>query len=817
MKASIKFLTLCLLMLAPLSVAHAQGPSLSPIGNVTMNAGGTLTVNVIAVDPLNRPITVTADLPPFATLNTPTIGTGLVMTSITLTPVGGQEGDYSAAVTATAGGVSFVRVVLITVHAAGSNLPPVVTAPELEGDGEGSTINFTVTVSDPDGDPITSLTALGLPSVATFTPSADNTSGTFNWTPVAGDAGDYDVQFVAANGLSSTGFTHIRVSGTPALMITPIDDVTVAGGGSLSVPVHASGVSSALISLTAALPTFAVLNPPGSGTGEVNTTVSITPPTGSAGTYHASITAISNGGSVTEPFDIIVTGDVGGSNHPPVLTAPASATVAIGATLTFDVTATDPDGDHVDLIGSALPPGSTFTDHANDTGTFTWTPVAGQGGTYTASFTGLDGKGASGSASTQITVTGDVAVNHPPTVSAPSAASVNVGENLSLTVTASDPDGDPVALSASSLPSGASFTDHGNNTGTLAWTPGSSQLGSFTIGFLGYDGKGGSGTAQTIVTVVQPSGGGGSELPGTACLIGKFKTHRDTTCFRIQPVGRSFDLKDVVLSSIRLRIHGQTLTALDGARIEISCRDGDHHGDDGDDDHGGNHGDEHSKAVMLTGAQHDGHDDQGDDEGDDDECNVTCRDDRDHGCFDLRAHKTGCDTLGIRACFSTDALVRMLVVSAATASHTSHDWKPLSCALVDAQILATLTDGSTVVATFGNSGHDPDNGQGDDNHGHGHGGDHEDRALSAKLTPNPLHPSTVLSFATSRDGQVKVVVYDMQGRVVKRLMDEFRAAGSQSLGWDGTNEWNLRVPSGLYFLRIQAPEASVTRRVAVVK
>jgi flagellar hook assembly protein FlgD len=122
------------------------------------------------------------------------------------------------------------------------------------------------------------------------------------------------------------------------------------------------------------------------------------------------------------------------------------------------------------------------------------------------------------------------------------------------------------------------------------------------------------------------------------------------------------------------------------------------------------------------------------------------------------------------------------------------------------------------VATFGNSGHDPDNGQGDDNHGHdNHGGDHEDRVLSSKLTPNPLHPSTVLSFATHTDGQVKVVVYDMQGRIVKRLMDEFRAAGSQTLGWDGTNEWNLRVPSGLYFLRIQAPEASVTRRVAVVK
>src|SRR5213078_2447846 len=150
------------------------------------------------------------------------------------------------------------------------------------------------------------------------------------------------------------------------------------GGSVASVPVHATGVPGAMITLTAALPTFGTLNPPGSGTGSVSTTVTVSPPTGSAGTYHASITATSQGTNVTEAFDIIVTGPIGGSNRPPVLSAPANETIAIGSALSFDVTATDPDGDQVDLSGTALPPGSGFVDHANDTGTFTWTPVAGQ-------------------------------------------------------------------------------------------------------------------------------------------------------------------------------------------------------------------------------------------------------------------------------------------------------------------------------------------------------------------------------------------------------------------------------------------------------
>jgi len=765
------------------------------------------------VDSQNRPITLTATLPPFVMLNTPTIGTGFVMTSLSLAPTGAQVGDYSAEVTATAGGVATVRVFQITVNAAGSNQAPLVSAPSVEGVMAGSPLTFDVTASDADGDAITSFTATGLPPGATFTPNGTHTSGTFAWSTGVGDAGDYDVQFTAANALSGSNVTHIRVMGLPELLITPIDDVTVAGGGSLSVPVHASAAQDATIMLAASLPAFATLNPPGTGLGVVNTTVSITPPTGSAGTYHASITAVSNGSSVTEPFDIIVTGDVGGSNRPPVLTAPANETVAIGNTLTFDVTATDADGDHVDLLGSALPPGSNFTDHANDTGTFTWTPVAGQGGTYTASFTGTDGKGGSGSASTQITVTGDVPVNHPPTVSAPAASQVIVGQNLSFTVTGSDPDGDHVTLSTGSMPAGANFHDNGDNTGAFSWTPDASQVGNYTVAFLGSDGKGGSGTANANIEVVPVSTGGGGEIAGVACMVGKFRAHRDITRFRLKAIHHSFDLWNVDLSSIRLRFGGVSLAALSGAQIQIVC-------DDDRNKHGKGGGDHHDKSVTRMNANQDdqGDDDEGD-QGEEDHCGVSCDDafDHDNGLHEGHENEGECDTLGILVPFSTAALIQLIEGAHVTAEHASHDWKRgLPCALLNAQMLATLNSGETVVARFGDDD-DHGHGHGDDD-GHGHGGEDPDHnVLSAKLRPNPLHPNTVLSFATSRDGQLRVVVYDMQGRVVKTLLNEFRAAGSQTLGWDGTNEWNMSVPSGVYFLRILAPEASVTRRVAVVR
>jgi hypothetical protein len=208
--------------------------------------------------------------------------------------------------------------------------------------------------------------------------------------------------------------------------------------------------------------------------------------------------------------------------------------------------------------------------------------------------------------------------------------------------------------------------------------------------------------------------------------------------------------------------------------------------------------------------------------GADDLRNWHCDDDDDRDDHWNHGHDGDfCDTLGIRACFSTAALNRLFDRSdAVVANSVQHHGNRLPCALLDAQILATLTDGRTVVARFGDLPDDVDS-TGDGHHGDdpapkpnpGCGKD----ALKAQATPNPLNPTTVLSFTTAQDGRISVTVFDMQGRVVRKLMNEFRVAGQQTLPWDGRNDAYVKVPSGVYFLRIQAPEGFVTRRVAVVK
>ncbi len=72
-------------------------------------------------------------------------------------------------------------------------------------------------------------------------------------------------------------------------------------------------------------------------------------------------------------------------------------------------------------------------------------------------------------------------VNDPPVLAPIGSKTLNEGDVFSFGVTATDADaGDFLTLSASNLPSGATFIDNGNRTGTFNWTPTTSQAGTYT-------------------------------------------------------------------------------------------------------------------------------------------------------------------------------------------------------------------------------------------------------------------------------------------------------------------------------------------------
>jgi len=91
------------------------------------------------------------------------------------------------------------------------------------------------------------------------------------------------------------------------------------------------------------------------------------------------------------------------------------------------------------------------------------------------------------------------------------------------------------------------------------------------------------------------------------------------------------------------------------------------------------------------------------------------------------------------------------------------------------------------------------------------------RLALAQNAPNPFNPQTEIAFSLAGPEPVKLAVYDMQGRLVRTLVDELRTAGEHSVIWDGTDDRGQRVASGSYLYRLQTADRLLTRTMTMVK
>jgi hypothetical protein len=83
--------------------------------------------------------------------------------------------------------------------------------------------------------------------------------------------------------------------------------------------------------------------------------------------------------------------------------------------------------------------------------------------------------------------------------------------------------------------------------------------------------------------------------------------------------------------------------------------------------------------------------------------------------------------------------------------------------------------------------------------------------------PNPFNPQAVIRFDLRRDGAVTLRAYDVQGRLVRTLVDTYLASGPREVRWDGRDDAGRGLPSGTYFLRLQFPGGFQSRTVTLVK
>jgi len=353
------------------------------------------------------------------------------------------------------------------------NQPPVLTAPTTVNGKTNELVQFNVSATDPDNNPVT-LSATNLPSGATFNP----TTGLFNWLPST--VGTFTVTFSATDGVATVTQdvvitiaeqTECRLDDVYARI--NITEVVNNGTGNFVSGIHLGSASNVLASGT----WFPLYNTDGSAINDPDIITS----------EYADVPGL----AVQR-----INGEVRVYNygwHDGTLLSGYPNNENIKGTIDFSgVSATsyrsDIGDNKIEEVGS-----STTT--TPDVITIT------EGGSveyYLRTSVKSD--------AFYVTTTTQAPceeANQAPVITGPTSASGKIGDTITFTVTTSDPDGDSLILTRT-LPEGATYN---SETGQFSWVPSSS--GTFTAIFNANDGTD-STTLTVTITIDNADNGGGS-------------------------------------------------------------------------------------------------------------------------------------------------------------------------------------------------------------------------------------------------------------------------------------------------------------------
>lgn len=90
-----------------------------------------------------------------------------------------------------------------------------------------------------------------------------------------------------------------------------------------------------------------------------------------------------------------------------------------------------------------------------------------------------------------------------------------------------------------------------------------------------------------------------------------------------------------------------------------------------------------------------------------------------------------------------------------------------------------------------------------------------DVPLKMKLNqnyPNPFNPATNITFSLPENEQVRLTVFDLNGRKIAELVNGYRSAGAHTVGWDASE-----MASGIYLYRLQTSSSTLSRKMLLIK
>jgi hypothetical protein len=490
-----------------------QCPVLTAIGSQTVTEGNLLTFTATATDPdAGQTLTFSLD-PGFPAGSSINSSTGV----FTWTPAVDQgPATYPITVRVTDSGkpsCSDSEEFLVTVNdSPGGNLCPVLSPIGNQTVTEGTNLTFTATATDANSGQVLTFSLGGtVPAGA----SINSSTGVFNWNPTPDQGpGTYPIAVRVSDNAepacTDSEIVTVTVNDSGAAnqcpVLTAIGNQTVTVGNMLTFTAAATDpdVNQTLtFSLDVGFPTGATIN---SQTGAF----AFTPTADQAGTQTVTVRVTDSADPSCSDFETIeITVNPVVGNVCPVLNAIGDQTATVGNLLTFTATATDPDAGQT--LTFTLDPGfPTGASINSSTGVFSYTPTAGQEGTQTATVRVTDSADPSCSDFQTVNITVNPTGNTCPVLTSIGNRTVDQGNLLTFTATATDPDASQALTYTldAGAPAGAVINP---STGVFSWTPASS--GGFPITIRVTDSAATPcSDFETITVTVNP-------LTGNACPV----------------------------------------------------------------------------------------------------------------------------------------------------------------------------------------------------------------------------------------------------------------------------------------------------------
>ncbi len=91
------------------------------------------------------------------------------------------------------------------------------------------------------------------------------------------------------------------------------------------------------------------------------------------------------------------------------------------------------------------------------------------------------------------------------------------------------------------------------------------------------------------------------------------------------------------------------------------------------------------------------------------------------------------------------------------------------------------------------------------------------KSITVTNYPNPFNPETTILYNIPESGEVEISIYNLKGQLINTLISEFQAKGEHSIVWNGTDNENNTVATGVYLSVVKTENEQRSNKMLLMK